>query len=270
MKLTVQIVDLNDYEIGKVQEIVPVLLKLGQGYRWNHVIDEMAANIEFKIETASAAAIIVKGQFGTPKFRLAVKGPHVSFSTERAERPEFLLYNFMHILASIDPTVDKLLMPDFDALYDSMSANSNGYYLANNEYTESLPEYFRRVLTSKKELKYLSGMLTVHVTIPADGNEKARERIKEFAESSGYDDVALAAVFCRGEGVPIFYANGSIHCLSEKKDFIESFLFDFTRTFMKNSSVNRSEKPGTITHATEADYLRLNPGISRDRLNISK
>ena len=269
MKLTVQTVDLNDYEICKVREIVPFLLKLGQGYRWNHTINT-AARIEFKIETASPDAIIVKGQFGTPRFRLAVKGPHVSFSTENAERPEFLLYNFMHILASVEPALEPLLAPDFEALYDSMPANSNSYYLANNEYTENLPEYFRRVLASKKELKYLSGMLTVHVTIPADGNEKARERIKEFAESSGYDDVALAAVFCRGEGAPVFYANGSIHCLLPKKDLFESFLFDFTRTFMKNSSISRSGKTGVFTHTTEADYLRLNPGINPDRLHMSK
>jgi hypothetical protein len=269
MKLTVQTVDLNDYEICKVREIVPLLLKLGQGYRWNHTINT-TARLEFKIETASSDAIIVKGQFGAPRFRLAVKGPHVSFSAENAERPEFLLYDFMHILMIIEPSVVPLLVPGFGALYDSMTADSNCYYLANNEYTESLPEYFRRVLASKKELQYVSGMLTVHVTIPEDGNEKARERIKEFAESSAYDDVALAAVFCRGEGAPVFYANGSIHCLIPKKDFFESFLFDFTRTFMKNSSINRPEKIGTFTYTTAADYLRLNPGIAPDRLHLSK
>jgi hypothetical protein len=269
MKITVQMVDLNDYEICKVREIIPFLLKLGEGYRWNHAIGP-ANRFEFKIETASADALVVKGQFGAPRFRLAVKGPHVSFSTEGAERPEFLLYDFMHILVSIDPDVEPFLLPDYGALYDSMPTISNDYYLANNEYTENLAEYFRRVLASQKELKYLSGMLAVHVTIPMDGEEKARTRIKEFAESSGYDDVALAAVFCRGESAPIFYANGSIHYLLEKEDFYEAIQFDLTRTFMKNSSTGMPEKKGVFAHTTGADYLRLNPGIGSDRLHLRK
>ena len=72
----------------------------------------------------------------------------------------------------------------------------------------------------------------------AFGEERIRRMVRSFAESSSYKNVAAAAVFCRGRGVPVFFAEGGVYYPLAERGFCESIQKDFARIFMKITGGN--------------------------------
>jgi hypothetical protein len=231
MKETVQVVALNDFEIKGACEIAGYIRQLGKGFRRNFPINEGNA-LRYVVEEASDSRVKVSGVMGVPRFRLIVKGSHVMFSTVGSVSPAALFYDFSRILAIERAEIARVLTPQVDVI-DDFSANINDFYLVNNSYSERISEAFRRGIERQMKKEYTGGMFYLCLGTAGFGNERVQRKAAAFAESSLFDQTALAAVFCRGHGVPIYFAEGGVYYPLKEKDFCEAMQEDFSRIFMK-------------------------------------
>ncbi|MDR0555022.1 MAG: hypothetical protein LBG76_09540 [Treponema sp.] len=233
MKDKVQVVDLNDFELKGAYVMAEHIKRLGKGYKWEQRLNENSL-MRYVVEEASGSRVVVSGIFAEPRFRFVVKDDKVYFTTVNSVWPEFLFYDFARCLACAVEGMEKILIPSIDAV-DAFSTDINDYYLVNNDYTKRIAGSFNRLIEKGEELKYCSGMFSIWMGTASFGDAKVVRLVKGFAESSFFDQVALAAVFCRGRGIPVFFAEGGVYYPLEEKEFCESIQENFSRIFMKAS-----------------------------------
>jgi hypothetical protein len=233
MKDTVKVVALNDFEIEGAFKMAGYIREFGKGFRWNYSVPGHEI-MRYVVEEASDSRVTVSGVLGVRRFRFAVKNGEVIFSTVNCISPAALFYDFSRILTIKNAEIAKILKPSTDAI-DTFSADINDYYLVNNSYSESISKSFRQGIERRMEKEYASGMFYLLLGAAGFGDERVQRKARAFSESSFFDKTALAAVFCRGRGVPVYFAEGGVYYPLKEKDYCESIQEDFSRIFMKTA-----------------------------------
>jgi hypothetical protein len=231
MKDTVKVVALNDFEIEGAFKMAGYIREFGKGFRRNHSIPGHDI-MRYVVEEASDSRVSVSGALGAPRFRFAVKGDQVIFSTVNSIWPAALFYDFSRILAIEKAEIAKILTPATDVI-DAFSTDINDYYLTNDSYSESISKSFRKGIEQRLDKAYISGMFYLLLGAAGFGDERIQRKARAFSESSFFEKTALAAVFCRGRGVPVYFAEGGVYYPLKEKDYCESIQEDFSRIFMK-------------------------------------
>jgi hypothetical protein len=131
-----------------------------------------------------------------------------------------------------------ILVPDLETA-NAISARIDDYYLVNNRYSKDIAESFRQGIKERYEKEYVSGVVYLWLGTAGFGDERLQRQARAFAASSSFDDTALAMVFYRGRGMPVFFAEGGVYYPLAEKAYCESIQEDFTRIFMKATGRNK-------------------------------
>ena len=231
MRDRIQVVELNSFEQAHAPLIAEHIRTLGRGFRREYHLAE-SSMIRYSVEEASESRVAVNGILWQPRFRFIYQGGRASFTTVNSPNPIFLYYDFARMLSMEGGEVNGILVPDLEII-NAFSTDINDYYLVNNRYSKDIAESFREGIKQPHEKGYISGVLYLWLGTAGFGDERLQRHVRAFAESSSFDDTALAMVFYRGRGTPVFFAEGGIYYPLAEKAYCESIQEDFSRIFMK-------------------------------------